>query len=240
MGLIHVSLFGCSYPSLKSSQHSIGALDIIGDVDGLCCGDDRYCYFNNLWQTRCCSLGVTCEDSPCSPNEIYCNITSASGAVDESCCDRPGTSPSSTASNPETTSIVTTSTTMSAPESGNITNSSASPDTLALGLGLGLGLPFSIGLLSMMIYLRIRAIRQRKAKLATQKSLQEQFEKPELCGVSSSARAELPDTGFRELDAYDKPQELSVAPGGMPHELPGSEPLSNHGSSSAAWLRAAA
>ncbi|KAI1353606.1 hypothetical protein F5Y01DRAFT_56472 [Xylaria sp. FL0043] len=44
---------------------------------GMCCANDRYCYINENWQARCCSLGVKCRDSKCGADELYCNTTSS-------------------------------------------------------------------------------------------------------------------------------------------------------------------
>ncbi|KAI0442386.1 hypothetical protein F4803DRAFT_562331 [Xylaria telfairii] len=47
------------------------------NAPGTCCPNDRYCYFNSTWGASCCSLGVKCENSKCSPDQLYCNQTSS-------------------------------------------------------------------------------------------------------------------------------------------------------------------
>ncbi|KAI1284013.1 hypothetical protein F5Y07DRAFT_97015 [Xylaria sp. FL0933] len=44
---------------------------------GMCCANDEYCFINENWQARCCSLGVKCRDSKCGADELYCNTTSS-------------------------------------------------------------------------------------------------------------------------------------------------------------------
>ncbi|KAI1303519.1 hypothetical protein F5Y03DRAFT_187453 [Xylaria venustula] len=47
------------------------------NAPGMCCPNDRYCYLNATWTANCCSLGVTCPDSLCKADELYCNTTSS-------------------------------------------------------------------------------------------------------------------------------------------------------------------
>ncbi|KAI8633914.1 hypothetical protein F5Y19DRAFT_257360 [Xylariaceae sp. FL1651] len=41
-----------------------------------CCPNDKYCFIDENWETKCCSLGVTCPGSLCGPDQLYCNQTS--------------------------------------------------------------------------------------------------------------------------------------------------------------------
>lgn len=86
---------------------------------------------------------------------------------------------------------------------------------LALGLGLGIPSALLTGLTAS-LYIVHRRKKVEKAKKLSQKA----FEKPELCGKCAKERAELVDTGFRELYAIDDPRELSVTLEGLPHEIP--------------------
>jgi len=40
-----------------------------------CCDNDRYCYLNEDSEPKCCSIGIKCEDSPCEPDQRFCNET---------------------------------------------------------------------------------------------------------------------------------------------------------------------
>ncbi|KAI0509395.1 hypothetical protein F5B22DRAFT_327812 [Xylaria bambusicola] len=42
-----------------------------------CCPNDRYCYLDEHWETKCCPLGVKCDGSLCAADELYCNRTSS-------------------------------------------------------------------------------------------------------------------------------------------------------------------
>ncbi|KAI0434482.1 hypothetical protein F5Y09DRAFT_296374 [Xylaria sp. FL1042] len=47
------------------------------NAPGTCCPNDRYCYLDEDWIAKCCSLGVKCQDSKCMADELYCNTTSS-------------------------------------------------------------------------------------------------------------------------------------------------------------------
>ncbi|KAI0535395.1 hypothetical protein GGR58DRAFT_443137 [Xylaria digitata] len=55
-----------------AGQHSC----VEAGAPATCCDNDRYCYLNASWQTKCCVLGNQCEDSLCHADELYCNTTS--------------------------------------------------------------------------------------------------------------------------------------------------------------------
>jgi hypothetical protein len=74
--------------------------------------------------------------------------------------------------------------------------------------------PFSLAILCMVVFLRVRSLRRRKISTS-----QERFEKPELSGIGLVERAELTVTGIHELNACNNPQELSLIMEGQPHEL---------------------
>ncbi|KAI1126424.1 hypothetical protein F5Y10DRAFT_211641 [Nemania abortiva] len=41
-----------------------------------CCPNDRYCYLDENWDTKCCALGIKCPGSVCNATQLYCNQTS--------------------------------------------------------------------------------------------------------------------------------------------------------------------
>ncbi|KAI0107258.1 hypothetical protein GGR51DRAFT_160569 [Nemania sp. FL0031] len=47
------------------------------NAPSFCCPNDRYCYLDGDWVTKCCSLGIECPGSVCGADQLYCNQTSA-------------------------------------------------------------------------------------------------------------------------------------------------------------------
>ncbi|KAI3325983.1 hypothetical protein HD806DRAFT_429225 [Xylariaceae sp. AK1471] len=69
----------------SAGQHSCAE----ANAAGFCCDNDRYCYLNEAWEPKCCSLGNKCPDSACDADHLYCNETltstiTPSGTVTES------------------------------------------------------------------------------------------------------------------------------------------------------------
>ncbi|KAI0117888.1 hypothetical protein GGR51DRAFT_500481 [Nemania sp. FL0031] len=238
------------YTNCSYGYHSCAELSPVSGA--YCCPNDRYCYLDQNWESKCCSLGVQCP-GPCDSSKFYCNTTTgADGVAQSACCSRtcldsqfscPGRwrdvccdfnhvcgvtgigdatcVPAQDVDNTTSSLILSSSTTNSVVSSASSTadaRSSESRREALLPVGLGVGIPSTLVFIGALVLLRMRVFSSKK-KINAENTSQERFEKAELSGLSSVHLVELPETGYYELEACEKPREL---PGGLPHEMLGS------------------